>query len=155
MANGFVQRWKGKIDAAQLWLAGTQLTPSGGDLNLSYGASNGDAAVSGTNIPSYGYHTLPGATAAVDFDLDDPVAGRRVVLATVEASSAARTVTASTVNGVTFDGTNNRLTFSNSVNQAVELLGLSTLQWAIMGASPVMTLNQTSASTGGPTLSTV
>lgn len=142
--NGFTNRWLGKIMAKSLWIgSGGVQTPSVAgssivtqqDIAALGGAGLASTALStAVNISNGGITTIPAATAAFSYPLADPFPGREKVLTTLGASSGARTVYGSSV--VTFDGTNNKITFSASVLQSITLLGLSTARWAIKGTYP-------------------
>lgn len=148
MATGFVQRWKGKVLAQLLGLGsnGITLYTVSGTPNISptdlaplAGQGTVGAASTASNIPNYGVTTVTPATASVNYNLADPFPGRRKTLAVTVASSGARTVTVATT-GVTFDGANNKITFSTLAIQTVDLVGISTARWNITGVWPGSTV---------------
>jgi hypothetical protein len=85
------------------------------------------AASTGTAISNFGVTTIT-STAAATYGLTAPTAG--VVKHIIQTSSSTETTTVNGGAGVTFDGTNDDLTF-NAANEAVTLVGLSTVRWGV------------------------
>jgi hypothetical protein len=117
---------------------GTEIFPviQSGVLKQVLGVAAQDApvttATTASNISNSGL-TLITATAAVNYTLDAPVAGRQKILTCQ--STSANTVTCTTATAVTIESSMHKITFgSTDVNncQSITLRGASALRWEVI-----------------------
>lgn len=118
MATGFVQRFKGKIQADQLWTKGwaaseTQSNPA-----------------AGSTLGAFGSVTLASATAAVVFTMQPPKAGIEHVIAMTAVSSGVFLKAPPGVNFGVFGGST-IIVLKSTSQMTIEFIGISTVQWAI------------------------
>jgi hypothetical protein len=141
MTTGFVQRFKGKIAAAEIYVGGVP-TFSPGILQSTTIA--GAAAEIGT-LTNYGVSAVTASTVLAVARLASPqYPGQQKVIELVSVSSGIK-ITASTDGSVTFNGgTYNTITSTLAGN--IALMAGSTTNWVITGVYP--------STTGFPTLST-
>lgn len=142
MANGFTQRFRGKVQATQLWLQGIPLLGAPG-VNASYSTAGtqtlGNEPISSINASSaISIWTLGSA----------PVPGVRKVLELTAVSSGAFIKAAA---GTAFDASTNTV-MKSTYPMRIELVGVSTVRWSIVQAYPDTTAG--GAPVGGITLST-
>lgn len=158
MASGFVQRWKGKVNAAQLWLAGTQITASGADINtLAGGATvttSTSAAAPVTLTRNAGLDILApvALTGGSIYRLPAPAAGvtKTLQYSTINGSTIVF-ITLSTAGAITLSGVGSTgstaafggsggSTLTNTIKSTqsctIELMGISTSQWLFSGILP-------------------
>lgn len=135
MATGFVQRWKGKVTAAQLWLAGTQITASGTDINTLAGSGSTVSSYSTDgSVSGYGAKTLTSSSNANTFTLPAPVRSAEMQLCMTSVSSGIFIKAASGSSfGVTAAGSTSIVMKSTTI-MSIALAGLSTSLWGIMSA---------------------
>ena len=108
----------------------------GGQAILSPGVS---AASTASNIPAYGVTTL--STAISSYTLDDPIPGvRKTIIAANPSTATGRFVQTSTANGVTFASTGSFNKWQSTASQSLELVGISTLQYAVLSNAAASTL---------------
>ena len=131
MANGFQQRWLGKVMAKQFWLAGSQFTGSSADYNTSRYAAVVAAASTVTALlaSTVGITTINGTS--LTYTLPAPVVGQRKVYDAAAAASTTLLRRLYTGAGVLFDSTNTVLSLS-TVAGGVELIGVTTAKWSIL-----------------------
>lgn len=146
MSNGFTQRFKGKIQAAALWLGNSaQFGPTA---NRAYSTA---AGTNGLAIGTIGPEAVPSinASSALSvWQLTGPiVAGSRQTLDLTVSSAAF--IKAPT--GVSFDGSTNTV-FKSTYTMRVSMLGLSSVAMRITDVYPDTTAG--GAPVGGITLST-
>jgi len=164
MATGFVQRWKGKVNAAQLWLGGVQINAAGADLNVNIGWGTVQTTTSSTgstaNMVSLSTSRVGGLdifaptanTGGSLLKLPAPVAGvgKLVQLSTINGSTI-MFLLASTAGAVTFQGVGSTgstasffgtggstLSFAMKTTQScqIELMGQSSVAWMMTGLVP-------------------
>ena len=140
MSNGFVQRFKGRVQAAQLWLAGVPM--NGPQSVLAF------TTASATITPPSAIATLTATTGISVFTLGyAPLFGQELSLAVISVSSGVQIKAAA---GTSFDPSTNTVIKSTQV-QTITLLGVSTTKWSIKSVFPPSTL---STLINGITLST-
>lgn len=83
----------------------------------------------GTAVVNSGIATLGSTDGQKNYTLAAPTAGVNKTLVCT-AGSSANTCVVLCASGVTFDGTNTKATF-NAANELLDLVGISTTQWAI------------------------
>lgn len=163
MANGFVQRFKGKINLAAggLWVAGSQCNASGADLNVNLGWGTVQTTTSSTAAPVQLTTSRVGGidvfapvplTGGSIMRLPPPIGGvSKVVQFSTINGSTIMFLTASTAGAVVFGGVGSTgstagfggtggTTLSNTVKTTqsgqIELMGLSTAAWLVVGVLP-------------------
>jgi hypothetical protein len=116
------------------------LIVQGGVINQGDGASAVHAASTATNIPASGLTTI--STAVVGYILADPIPGvRKTIVAPLPSTAATRFVQTSTANGVTFASTGAFNKWGSTASQSLELIGISTLQYAVLSNTVASTLS--------------
>lgn len=143
--TGFVTRFKGKctFDRGALWIAGSQFTGAGADLNAVKGLAAAPSTYSSTQtIPGAGVAMLL-TTAAAVFQIADPVPGRPLAILALPGTTnwmvkgLTTTVTfqgGSTVQGGSTIALVMKSTVAN-IQQAIDLIGMSTSQWLFLGGN--------------------
>lgn len=132
MATGFVQRFKGKIEADSLWVKGVQVAGAGAAANVSLISSSlGASTLSG----SISVLLSSGSTTQAIVRLSRPFAG---ATKTIQVSTGLGVIiTASTNGSITFNGSTLSVAASSgSTCYTLELVGTSTVNWAVVGAYP-------------------
>ncbi len=109
------------------------------------GATITSASTLATGNPNYGIMQLSSAhLAGGTYPLSVPAAGvYKTIIATI-ASTANRIIGAGT--GATFDGVNNQMT--STAIQSLELVGVSTIRWAILSNVAAATASTTGGMVG-------
>lgn len=138
--SGFVTRFKGKVTAAALWLGKSAQFGPGSVVAYT---------TAGTQTLGYeGAATINASSAVSIWQMSDlPSPGMRKFY-DLTVSSAMFLKAAS---GASFDGSTNTV-IKSTYNMRLELRGLSTAKWSIVGAYPDTTAG--GAPVGGITLST-
>lgn len=121
--------------------AGTHTLSAGGSLTVASSAYIADPVTtgsSGVTLPNYGHATLTGgttATGAKTYPVAAPVAGCRLTAHATTANTSDAVLI--DLNGATLSGwgTQDIIKLSTS-GDFVELVGLSSSQWAIVGRTP-------------------
>ena len=124
--NGIMQRFKGKIAAAALFLGSV----------YQYGPGSAQSySTAGTqSLGNEGIASITASSGASVFTMTDkPSAGQTKVFNLLVTSG----VFLKAPSGVTFDGTNP--VFKSTGNMRVELRGLSTAAWTVVSAYPAST----------------
>lgn len=163
MSNGFVQRFKGKVNLAPggLWVAGTQCNATGADLNVNSGWGTVNTSTSSTAAPVQLTTARVGGidilapvalTGGSIYRLPPPIPGatKLISYSTINGSTIIF-VTASTAGAVVFSGvgstgstasfagtggTTLSNTFKSTQGCQVELMGISTAAWLVTGVLP-------------------
>ena len=131
MSNGFVQRFKGKISAASLWLGGTQQFGPGA---VGVYSTNSVASTAGILISGAGASNTINASSAISiFALNfPPVQGSEFELGLINVSSG---VFIKASPGTSFDPSTNTV-IKSTYAMMITLVGLSTLKWGIKSVFP-------------------
>lgn len=175
MPSGYVSRWKGKVQAVRIdlgsgginvfstvTLSTVNITPTA-LASLYGGGAAGLTATTGSSasgISAAGISILPPTTFNSTYYLADPLPGvtKTFVSLTTVASSGTRSVASLTTGTIivgTTIGNADTLNFGSTGTQmTVEMMGISTTKWAILGMSPVNTSTVAASTQLGPTLST-
>lgn len=133
MATGFVQRYKGKIEAQRIDVGLDGLR------QYVLNSSAATAAAVPTVLQNAGLSNILTSSGTAVFTLEAPVAGieKQITLSTLSSGA----IIAST--SATFDGTNPVIKFLSTVGTnaggTLDLIGLSTSRWAIRGMFPPST----------------
>ncbi len=112
-------------------LTATTATVSGGFVTAS------ESATTAANLKAYGYSSIVGSTSGGTraYTLDTPVAGyfKQIGLITFSVSTAGVSSVTTSTSSTTFDGTSTIASFSSQ--GYLNLRGVSSTRWAIVGAS--------------------
>jgi hypothetical protein len=116
------------------------LVVQGGVIQQADGANAVVSATTTITIPNSGVTTI--STAPVGYTLADPVPGvRKTIIALLPSTAATRFVQTSTANGVTFASTLSANKWSSTASQSLELVGISTSQYAVIANAVASTLS--------------
>lgn len=130
MANGFTQRWKGKVAAVQLWVAGV---PQNGPQAVVAYSTAGTQTLAGSGA----IETINASSAISIWTMGyGPTPGREQVIDLITVSSGAFIKAAA---GASFDPSTNTV-IKSTYAESITLLGLSTTKWAIKSVFPGTTL---------------
>lgn len=141
MPSGFIGRYLGKIGIKQLWLAGitgplSQVTASGADLSVLAGASSVATPSTSSLSPSNAGVLRLSSVGGTTWNLAAPVAGVYKTIVSTNIGDGTRKIS-STVAGAVFASSLavswNNINFSTLRTESVELVGLSTSVWGIIG----------------------
>ena len=112
-------------------LSATTATVTGGFVTAS------EAATTAANLKAYGFSSIVGSTSGGtrSYTLDTPVAGyfKQIGLVTFSVSTAGVSSVTTSTSSTTFDGTSTIASFSSQ--GYLNLRGVSSTRWAIVGAS--------------------
>lgn len=136
MATGFVQRWKGKVNAAQLWLAGTQIVASGSDINTLIGGSSLEAlsTTSGyPNIKNNGMTTIASSSVLTTWRLATPAYAGQMKTINMITVSSGLFITTSTAIVTSLNGSSINNTMKSTQTGIISLEATSTTNWNITG----------------------
>lgn len=140
MATGFVQRFKGKIAAAALWFNGAQVFGPGAYVAYSTAGTQ--------TIGAQALAKITASSAISIFTMSDLPAPGLEKFFDLAVTSGMFLKAAS---GASFDNSTNTV-IKSTYNMRLNLMGLSSAKWAIMGVYPDTTAG--GAPVGGITLST-
>ncbi len=114
----------------------------GGVIQQGNGADAIHTASTAETIPASGVTRI--STAVVGYTLADPIPGvRKTIIATNPSTAATRFVQTSTANGVTFASTLSANKWGSTASQTLELVGISTLQYAVISNAAASSLSTT------------
>lgn len=143
--NGFVQRFKGKIQATALFLGGSQVYGGGAAKSYSTAAGTGSLAIG--QLGPETVQTINASSGLSIFTMTDkPQAGESKVLDLLVSSG----VFIKAASGVSFDSSTNPV-FKSTYSMRVQLIGISSVAWRISNVFPMSTAG--GAPLGGITLS--
>lgn len=115
-------------------------TSTGGQGIVTAGGAGVAAATTTVVVPPFGVRTL--SSSPVGYTLDDPIPGVRVtILASNPTTATGRFVQTSTANSVTFGSTGGYNKWASSAAQTLELVGLSTTNWGVVGNNLASTVS--------------
>ena len=117
MATGFAQRWKGKVTADALWVSG-----------WFFNGVQSPAAASTLN--TFMNANIISATAASAYTLQPPEPGVPVTLALTNVSSGVAIKAAAGSNFGVMGGSS-MIVMKSTVQMTIEMVGVSTVSWAI------------------------
>lgn len=118
MATGFVQRWKGKVNADSLWVKGwgqSEVQPN---------------PAAGSTLNQFGNFNINASSAAAVYTMQPVDAGVTAVIAFTNVSSAAFLKAAPGNNFGVFGGSTIIVMKSTTI-MTIALRGISTVAWAI------------------------
>lgn len=151
-ATGLINRFKGRqgYPVGGILIGGTPLTPAAVDFNTLLGQGTAQTISSGSTINGPGGVTLLSASTGIAvFPMSGgPVAG---VGKTIVITSVSSGVQIKAPAGASFDPSTNTV-IKSTYPMTIELMGLSTLKYTIVGVSPPSTAGV--ATNFGITLST-
>ena len=141
MPSGYMQRYKGKIQATRIDV--------GTDGLRQYTVQSSASLATSTNfLQNAGLSVIVGSSGSAVFTLEAPVQGveKQIVLSTVSSGA----IVASTA--ATFDGASLAIKFLSSVGSGaagagISLIGLSTARWGVVGIYPSTVVVALSATT--------
>ena len=139
MPSGFVNRWKGKIAADQIWIGGQSLVGPASGQTLSTGSATNIIAASGVT-------SIAATSVLAIFRLQKPTVTNTEKTIQLTTVSSGIFITASTDGSVTLNGSSINTTIKSTLAGVIALVATSTSNWAIVGVYP--------STTGFPTLST-
>ncbi len=131
---------KTSIHGRQMGLVeGGHLLVQGGVIQQGDGQNAIHTAATAATIPNSGVTTL--STAILSYTLADPVPGvRKTIIAPLPSTATGRFVQTSTANGVTFGSTGAFNKWQSTASQSLELVGVSTTQYAVISNQGMSTL---------------
>lgn len=137
--TGFLNRFKGKqsYPVGGIWIGGTQLTPSGLDLNTLAGSGTAQTITTGSTINGPGGVTSISATTAIAVYpmTGGPVAG---VEKTIVITSVSSGIQIKAPAGASFDPSTNTV-IKSTYAMTIKLMGLSTTKYTIQSVAPPST----------------
>lgn len=135
MPSGFQQRWKGKVNAAVLWLGGQPQNGIASALALTTSSTT-------TTIPSAGVTTIVSSSVLSIWRLQPPRPHNINMPVTIQLTTVSSGVfiTTSTDGSVLINGSSINTTIKSTQAGVIEMVPTSTTNWAIRSVFPGSTL---------------